>query len=184
MHSSHTTSNTSVGPPSHYSSTQSFLLPPRSPISSPEPHQPRCIHEVEDPSFLFPSDEEDLNSEHSDNDLSTERPDISHANASFCDCSTTEPLGRGRPIRYTGWINEVDDDAELESFTSSNDADHDHTPSKNHRTRGLYGGNGHSTPRLPSTTSRRTITKHTSPTEHTLALMNERARLLSELAKL
>ena len=83
-------------------------------------HLPRCIHEIEDPSFLAQTDEEDLlRAEH--DSLSHETGDMADA---YCDCSREE--GPHTPfyskdrsssvVRYGGYIQEVDAGLELRTF--------------------------------------------------------------------
>ena len=81
-----------------------------SPTSSSFPQQPRCIHEVEAPSFMV------SDGDPGDQDLGQySQPE------SYCNCSNEEfPLQRPNgPVRYTGWIDNVDDSLELESFERS-----------------------------------------------------------------
>ena len=81
---------------------------------------PRCIHEIEDPSFLAQTDEEDLlRAEHES--LSRDTDEIVDT---YCDCSRDE--GPHTPfaskdrssgvVRYDGYIQEVDAGLELRSF--------------------------------------------------------------------
>ncbi|RDX50361.1 hypothetical protein OH76DRAFT_1437700 [Lentinus brumalis] len=105
--------------------------------------QPRCIHEVEDPSFVI---DEVLELDAS-------------AETSVCHCASADegddlpptptiPI----PVRYNGWIHKADENAELHHSADGSGA-------------------------------RRIITPHNAPTEYTLALLNERARLLDELVR-
>jgi len=157
---------------------------------------PRCIHEVEDPSFLAHADDDSYDSE--PERVLPETGDAllapSPSEPSYCHCSEgdmTSSINRPvRAVRYNGWIEEVDNDVELQAFEASRYVSHKtgfhshlrgNLGSKNRSTAGDNIG----TPRLPSQTSRkRLLTRHTSPTQHTIALLNERARLLSELASL
>ncbi|KAH9933187.1 uncharacterized protein BXZ73DRAFT_46568 [Epithele typhae] len=115
--------------------------------------QARCIHEVEDPFFALGMSQ----------DVSTL--------SSVCHCDDAEDEGDDLPptpktplpFRYAGLIHNADEGTELRSYYQRG------TPSSNSSTsrRG----------------QRRIVTPHNAPTEYTLALLNERARLLSELAK-
>ncbi|KAH7923358.1 hypothetical protein BV22DRAFT_1130738 [Leucogyrophana mollusca] len=180
MHSSHTSSDTSI-----LGSLASTHRTVHARTPSPPFTRPQCIHEVADPSFILPPDQ------------SLESSFDSDAQHSLCDCSTESPSPH--PVRYTGYIGEVDSEAELRSFAASK-----RRVTPMHRNSGLYSADGHSTPRMPSSTQgrtppgrtppstqsrtpssqRRVIAHHASPTEDTITLMNERARLLSELASL
>lgn len=83
-------------------------------------HLPRCIHEIEDPSFLVQTDEEDLlRAEHES--LTRDTDDIVDT---YCDCSQEE--GPHTPfyskdrssgvVRHDGYIQEVDAGLELRTF--------------------------------------------------------------------
>jgi len=80
-------------------------------------HLPRCIHELEDPSFLAQTDEGDLlRAEHES--LSRDTDDIADT---YCDCSREEgphtPFdSKDRSVRYGGHIQEVDAGLELRTF--------------------------------------------------------------------
>lgn len=127
---------------------------------------PRCIHEVEELSFM------------SQDSQSTED--------TYCACAPQplEPLlssirPTSTPVRHTGWVHRVDNASELRSFEA-------HRPHSADRPSPAYG-NLISTPRTPLTRATppgRIFTRHNSPTEYTLALLNERAKLLAELAEL
>ncbi|KZV64762.1 hypothetical protein PENSPDRAFT_690473 [Peniophora sp. CONT] len=143
-------------------------------------HRPRCIHEVED-SFLLGSShghldyEGDSTHELEDDDT---RDSLGREPCSFCSHDASEYMdeesgfvkppvkrlgGKPRLVRYDGYIDEVDSELEVRAFESR------------------------TVRRAPSTITpptRRVVTRHTSPSQHTLALLNERARLLSELARL
>ncbi|PCH39886.1 hypothetical protein WOLCODRAFT_97941 [Wolfiporia cocos MD-104 SS10] len=140
--------------PSRASST----IPPRS-----RP-RPRCIHEVEEPSFLY-------------HDETTGVPslvnDTSAAADSFFECPPSSSRSSPAPVRYTGYIRHVDDASEINSFEAAR---------KSLRC-GAYGL-ARTPLRTPSRPGYGIVTRHTSPTQHTLALLNERAKLLAELAAL
>ncbi|KAI0755212.1 hypothetical protein C8Q80DRAFT_1143701 [Daedaleopsis nitida] len=146
--------------------------------------QPRCIHEVEDPSFAL-----DLVAELAA-DVSVE------SSGSVCHCASvagdedlpptpTTPL----PHRYDGWIDEADERTELQFYYQRRSPPSASMPSSAGRRASSYPGlssasrvqSGHS---LGSGGLRRILTPHTAPTEYTLALMNERARLLDELTRI
>ena len=153
----------------------------RTPSTRPPP---RCIHELEEPSFAI--------------DFG---PDAS-TDASFCHCASmgaAEEDGDDLPptpkpplpFRSTGWIDSADENSELRSYyerrtppsgpspagrrAKSYSGVSATTPSRTHHSSAL-GSSG--------SASRRIITPHNAPTEYTLALLNERARLLDELAKI
>lgn len=104
------------------------------------------------------------------------------------------------PIRYTGWIERVDDDLEIQKFESRRRTSSPRTPSNHDRpNHESYPSTpktppsafpepvSTSTPRRPSSRPRPKpgiITRHTSPTQYHLALLNERARLMAELANI
>lgn len=83
-------------------------------------HLPRCIHEIEDPSFLAQTHEEDLlRAEHES--LSRDTDDIVDT---YCDCSQEEGphtpfYSKNRSssiVRHDGYIQEVDAGLELRTF--------------------------------------------------------------------
>ncbi|EIW59402.1 uncharacterized protein TRAVEDRAFT_147380 [Trametes versicolor FP-101664 SS1] len=136
--------------------------------------QPRCIHEVDDTSFLA--------------DLSLE------SSTSVCHCTTSDAEDdlpatpkSPPPIRRAGWINHADEKSELDFYHRRR------APSSAPATaaRRVHSSPGLTTPApmrpresTLGSTPRRIITSHNAPTQYTLALLNERARLLDELAKL
>ncbi|KAI0947538.1 hypothetical protein AcW1_007739 [Taiwanofungus camphoratus] len=136
--------------------------------------RPRCIHEVKDPSFIL-------------------RPDqslASDADGSFCSCplDTVPPAtSTSPPVRYSGWIDRVDDDSEIKSFEERRRSGRERLSPSHAQAKpdALYSGLS-STPRGPSTSNGpdRVLTRHNSPHQYTLALLNERAKLLAELASL
>ncbi|KAH9969765.1 hypothetical protein BC827DRAFT_1257579 [Russula dissimulans] len=143
-------------------------------------HRPRCIHELEDPSFLAKEDDDDL--------LRAEQGslgcDIDDTVDSYCDCSGDERAhatfySRDRSssmVRYDGYIQEVDAGLELRTFEARKATKRRHacsTPEKSEAA---------SIPRYSTET--RPTTRHTSPSQHALALLDERAQLLSRLANL
>ncbi|KAH9948856.1 hypothetical protein B0H21DRAFT_205146 [Amylocystis lapponica] len=129
------------------------------------PTRPRCIHEVEDGSFI-------RHLGYSDSFASDAEPDET---SSCCDCptdieDTAPPLLP--PPRRSGWINRADDSSELRSHTASHRA-----------AQASYVGLAFNPRRRPSSSKPSgVLTRHNSPTQYTLALLNERAKLLAELA--
>ncbi|TFY50925.1 hypothetical protein EVJ58_g10827 [Rhodofomes roseus] len=143
----------------------SSARPPPTPIAGRRdapPRRPRCIHEIEEPSLIFTPVAESSVVIGPENGVE------------YCDCPSetthVRPYAESRstPVRYHGWIERADDDSEVRSFEASR------------RTRAA------GTSRRVSSGSRSSgfITRHTSPAEYTLALMSERAKLLTELAAL
>lgn len=143
-------------------------------------HLPRCIHEIEDPSFLAPTDEEDiLRAEHES--LSRDTDDVVDT---YHDCSREEGphtpfYPKDRPssvVRYGGFIQEVDAGRELRTFEARK------------KTKLLHAYSGPEMSETPPmsrySTETRQTTRHTSPNQHALALLDERAKLLSRLANL
>ncbi|KAA1469641.1 hypothetical protein DENSPDRAFT_773529 [Dentipellis sp. KUC8613] len=189
-------SNTTV-----LSAVTDIIETPRA-VSPSEPNgtfharRPLCIHEVEDPSFLHRADSDSYDSE-SDAAYGHNLSGLVNADTSYCDClddhaSSSTTTRNRQPVRYDGWIEEVDSESELQAYEASQRImerqqipPRAHTIAKHGKSLGdndtLFQG---STPRAPSISKKRLLTRHTSPTQHTLALLNERARLLSELARL
>lgn len=93
---------------------------------------------------------------------------------SYCDCSLKQDI----PIQHTGWIQTIDHEEEVRNFLASHSGNTVrqivYAPKA-----GSYIGLG-----CPSDVPPRLITRHTSPSQHRLALLNEKARLLTELANL
>jgi hypothetical protein len=73
--------------------------------------QPRCIHELDEPSLIVTDGTLDP-----DQDVSLTGP-----NESFCDCFAEKlaPPPQHTSIRHTGWIDKVDERIELELFEAS-----------------------------------------------------------------
>lgn len=164
-------------------------------MAAATPRRPRCIHELDEPSAIVFDDDDNQNESCRDIDASIT---ADSDDQSYCACSARRSSSSQHtrtPVRYTGWIDAVDNSLELESFESSRkiSARNQNQPvSSGSESRSKFTGwpyqlpvtySPPKTPSLPPTTNR-IITKHTSPSEHTLALLNERARLLAELAKL
>ncbi|KZT09217.1 uncharacterized protein LAESUDRAFT_756860 [Laetiporus sulphureus 93-53] len=156
------------------------LVTPSPPPSSYRPSRPRCIHEVNSSSRTAPSQaSQSTDSRSSRSRLATHPFDDSYS----CSCSTsfsrfspqtpasnehdlldfTPPSSSTPHVRYSGLIHRIDDQSELHSFEASEQ------------------GKPHS-----SGTPQRfmPVTKHNSPAEYTVALLRERAKLLTELAQL
>ena len=93
---------------------------------------------------------------------------------SYCDCSLKQDI----PIQHTGWIQTVDHEEEIRTFLASHSANTVHRMAYAPKI-ASYTGLSHCTEGPP-----RLITRHTSPSQHRLALLNEKARLLTELASL
>lgn len=157
-------------------------------------HRPRCIHEVEELSYVLSEDQS----------MGTDLAD----STSSCDCDTSfhsefdREITRASPVRYTGWLSRVDDELEVRSFEDRQRSKGSNASLKNSVPRNIsesrsapsrYGSiSSSSVPRTLRTPvasgsdggSNRILTRHNSPTEYTLALLNERAKLLAELASL
>ncbi|KAF8806071.1 hypothetical protein BYT27DRAFT_7191367, partial [Phlegmacium glaucopus] len=142
------------------------------PLTNP----PRCIHQVSPPSLLFSIDPE---MRHSDR---TPSPDH---NWSFCDChpsiANTLPIEHDHPnpqsptsIRTTGFIQPVDEEAELASFESSR------SMSFSSRHGREYSDQSKSSHRANQKAAR--IAAVHEQYMRTVHLLNERARLLTQLA--
>ncbi|KAH9047663.1 hypothetical protein EDB84DRAFT_1393092 [Lactarius hengduanensis] len=167
---------------------------PRSERMLPDPDhrhrhrpQPQCIHEIEDPSFLAQEDEDlsyaQARSFGCDN-VETSKSDIVGAS---CDCSRVEAASTSfdskdpstSTVRYDGYIQEVDADMELRTFEARK-ATRKRRQAQSEKVRKRTN-----TPRMPPYLSgKHQITRITSPSQHALALLDERASLLSRLANL
>ncbi|THH04991.1 hypothetical protein EW145_g5117 [Phellinidium pouzarii] len=112
---------------------------------------------------------------------------------SFCHCPLDSPTksNNAPSIRTSGYLEHMSFDDELKSY----EAWKEETAQLSPRSRSHTHSAGRPKPRLsgsqfltPSRDSTKThsptgiITRHTSPSQHTLALLDERARLLSELS--
>ncbi|GJE88804.1 hypothetical protein PsYK624_048910 [Phanerochaete sordida] len=147
-----------------------------SPVSSSSPgsRTPRCIHELERPSpspkyvHLPPTAQSDTSDDDDEVDTSV---------------STECPSGIFHPpkevsIRRTGWIEPVDIGEELRSFEDS------HPVAKRSPKTPRSGPRSYPHTPVASGGPRRVVTRLNSPTQHALALLNERAKLTQELAAL
>ncbi|EIN12919.1 hypothetical protein PUNSTDRAFT_131150 [Punctularia strigosozonata HHB-11173 SS5] len=156
---------------------------------------PRCIHEVDDtPSFSFgvPANESHLGVRGSN--VPAYDADDPFA---ICDCATRASAsseGNRPPIRHTGWIERADEESEVNTFEASYRQVRQATPKRpdsittpDARRPSLPSG---FTPPHSSTPKKKVYDRITarqdleSPTRRRIQLLNERARLLSELAKL
>jgi len=94
--------------------------------------------------------------------------------ASYCDCSLKQDI----PIQHTGWIQTVDHEEEIRNFLASHSGNTVRQMVYTQKVGSCIGLG------RPSDVPPRLITRHTSPSQHRLALLNEKARLLTELANL
>ena len=167
-------------------------------------HRPQCIHEIEDPSFLAQVDDDDLLRAEYDS-LTRDTDDTIDG---YRDCSQDERTNStfysndhsSSTVRFDGYIQEVDAGLELRSFEARKAKKRLPAFSTPEEVRDLYlcsrkmtnqdtdnpsnqyESEKPSIPRYPTET--RPITRHTSPSQHALALLDERAKLLSKLASL
>ncbi|EMD40068.1 hypothetical protein CERSUDRAFT_112281 [Gelatoporia subvermispora B] len=147
-----------------------------SPIAHPVRRRPRCIHEVQEPSFFGDPNQSVHDSRH-----------LASETYSYCDCSTDigEPSAASTPrrsVRYTGWIEHAKDDEEIRAFETSRRS-LSRSGSRGIARR-LFTEPATSTPNRKGTGSPSIVTRHNSASEYRLALLNERAKLLEELADL
>ncbi|KAH9159497.1 hypothetical protein EDB89DRAFT_1864976, partial [Lactarius sanguifluus] len=171
---------------------------PRSERMLPDPDhrhrhrpQPQCIHEIEDPSFLAQEDEDLSYAEARSfgrDSVETSSSDIVGAS---CDCSRVEAASTSlhsddpstSAVRYDGYIQEVDADMELRTFEARKATRRRRQAQS--ETEKVRKRTNPETPRMPPYLSgKHQITRHTSPSQHALALLDERAKLLSRLANL
>lgn len=116
---------------------------------------------------------------------------------SICDCPPEAGAlysNKRVPVRYSGWIERVDDDMEIQMFEARRRTSNPRTPSNHRRSISFTpktppsdfpNPSSTSTPRRPASRSNPgVLTRHTSPTQYHLALLNERAKLMSELAQI
>ena len=135
------------------------ITPPLTPRISAQQPSPRSTHLL--PQVVRPSETQETRVGGEDD-------------VSYCDCS----IKQGIPIQHTGWLQTIDHEEEVRNFLAGHSANTVHrmgyTPKVS-----SYPGLGYS-----STGPPRLVTRHTSPSQHRLALLNEKARLLTELANL
>lgn len=171
-------------------------------------HQPQCIHELDDPSYFLGRDASYASSV--DDSMEEFDPDLSTQSSSSVE---QPPTPTPQPVRFKGWIGAVDSELGINAFaanklnTSTPVKDRSRRQSST-STSGIYSttprmrmpasapsartrldgfsGLGNGTSRLPAPPSSAHMRKEEcrSPTERTVALLNERARLLGELADL
>ncbi|EJC98090.1 uncharacterized protein FOMMEDRAFT_149498 [Fomitiporia mediterranea MF3/22] len=155
--------------------SQHFLRPSRREREDSLLHAEHThLHQVDDsslaqlcpirrPSRRYDSDSEGSSDSRTDND-------------SFCDCPN-DVLGSSNitpPIRTTGHLETIDFEDELRLYELR----------RRMNPKPRISNSSPSTPRTPAgSSSGRIITRHTSPTQYTLALLDERARLWSELSR-
>ncbi|KAF7795319.1 hypothetical protein EIP86_006475 [Pleurotus ostreatoroseus] len=177
---------------------------PPPPPTSLSARTPRCIQEVADPSYVDHEDYDASEATHIHDNTYSElspEPDMEDGDAStasYCDCAPgpdpESPLARyaqpqAVPVRRSGWLREVDLENELRAFEDMKVSAHararDPTsappPAFTPRPTPGRSGSAIKTPVAVRPTGR-VVTRHTSPTQYTLALLNERAKLLEELA--
>jgi len=129
---------------------------PRIPTQQPTPHSTHFL-----PRVVHPSETPETRGGGEDN-------------VSYCDCS----IKQGIPIQHTGWLQTVDHEEEVRNFLAGHSANTVHRMGYTPKVPS-YPGLGYSSRGPP-----RLMTRHTSPSQHRLALLNEKARLLTELANL
>ena len=134
----------------------------------PFTNPPRCIHEVPSPSLLF-----SVNSQLQPSD---QTPPPDHNFDCHTSIANTLPIEHDhhntqshRLIRTTGFIQPVDEEAELASFERSRSISLSRRPGRDHSEQSA------------SQTAARILAVH-EQYKHTVCLLNERARLLTELA--
>lgn len=151
----HTESNTSMSfsdTPQNSSTPVQSSRTRSSPLGPSQLSPPRCIHEVPSPSIVL-------------------TPDVDHtfSEPSYCTCPETElSYPSQKPaVRYTGYIEPVDEELELRSFESSQSM-------YNQKSSMFFDDHiDHQIDHVQLKQSR----------ARTITLLNERARLLEELAK-
>jgi hypothetical protein len=161
------------------------------PIATAHRRRPHCIHELEDETFVLRALRD------TSTDETVELDSEADFSTSSCDCPTGISGNSPAPVRYTGWLEEVDNDLEIESFEAdrrNRALNNSMSKSRSYSALGRSAGRNFSAPSTSSNffshsegsyvVSQGVLTRHNSPTQHTLALMNERAKLLAELASL
>ncbi|KAL5520070.1 hypothetical protein ACEPAG_1730 [Sanghuangporus baumii] len=106
--------------------------------------------------------------------------DDSDADDPYCHCESdvSESSSAAPPIRTTGYLELVDLDEELRAYELRRKRSTKRSPRIRHRHPASFLSSNSPQP------STGIITRHTSPLQYNLALLDERARLLSELARL
>lgn len=107
MHAASVQSDTTV---TDASASFSFAEVDHSSADSTITHGPRCIHELASVSIALPNDASSIS-----------LGDITDQTESFCNCHETSVSSTGEtsPVRYTGWIDRIDDTHELQTFEAS-----------------------------------------------------------------
>lgn len=208
-HAPHTESDTSMADSELSDRTETQPLHDDSGVY----HQPHCIHELDDPSYILgPNASYTSNI---DDSIEGSDPDYSTQSTSS---DEQPPTPTPQPIRLKGWIGAVDSELEMKAFAANKcNASTPVKAKSRRRSSGLFPvGSGSCTPsgsamsvRVPasapsarirvdrdlgaspspfgavsSSSAQMRKMDYGSPTERTVALLNERARLLSELADL
>ena len=141
---------------------------------------PRCIHEVEEP-FVIRSRARPAKADHLAPELDTD-PDSSIS--SECPSGIFHPP-KNTPVRHTGWIEPVDIDEELRSFETTHNASVLSSVARTTTPRATARVGQSPATRTPVVGApQRLVTRHNSPTQHALTLLNERAKLMQDLAGL
>jgi hypothetical protein len=174
---------------------------------------PRCIHEIGHPpafSLGVPVNESHLGNRGRGGMMDNAGATTSVCDCTTR--ASTSGEARHATVRYTGWIEPADEESEMHSFEASRIHKQRATPRRPDNivpevSVGILGHlysshEEHSSPSQARSSSlpsgftppqfstpkkknrERVTTKHVSPTQRRIELMNERARLLSELAKL
>ncbi|KAH7885545.1 hypothetical protein F5I97DRAFT_1810344 [Phlebopus sp. FC_14] len=175
--------------------------------------RPRCIHELDDPSYIRalgngPPSSASLDASHSTNsDEQVDGDDPPHDTPPYSDEEEdvqdqeedlhdphpyVPPTPTPRRVRLTGWIDEVDTKLELNAFMASRSKEGSRslgssgTSMKDTTKNPRNGASADSTYRAPPGRTLSSSSSHGygSTTTTTSSLLNERARLLTELAAL
>ncbi|TDL14556.1 hypothetical protein BD410DRAFT_797096 [Rickenella mellea] len=174
MHSAIAESNTTIitelsasDHPSDDDSVGNNTVLPSNSYEVDRQERPRCIHEV--PELPLRSSQRKQVQTPSDE-------------SSYCDCP--QPADdSSSSVRYTGWIRPVDADAEIRSFEAWKEQSSAAQSRQHSRSKSGFSDLGSRVPK-DGRVQGRAPTRHTSPSQHTLAILEERARLRSELARL
>ncbi|CAL1712676.1 unnamed protein product [Somion occarium] len=175
----------------------------------PEPQEPEEYEAFEELSFNPVGHSTFQEPIESENEYDDRTSTTSRMNRDYPPPDTAHRTPKTRiPIRYDGYLNEVDEEEEIRSFEASRDytqrmADltisspspfsRSSRQDKVESARYPSGLSRTSTPRRPSSSNTtptghssvpRIVTRHNSPSQHALALMSERARLKEELAQI
>lgn len=182
----------------------STSTPPPSPPPRPRSlsaRTPRCIHEVEEPSVADHEHYDASDAGYTDDETRSDADPVDASTASYCEClpDPESPLARyaqpkpqAAPVRRAGWLREADLEDELRTFggtkasTRTRVRDSVSPPTFAFASRGPPSRASPAVAKTPvgARPAARIVTRHTSPSEYTLALLSERAKLLEELATL